>query len=73
MPLSIKQILENSIKPTKSEYSQLKDLDSRFHALKFSNEVARKYNSYKHGNDKPVTLNRYSKNIPNWKHKFFYN
>ena len=40
MPLTIKKILENDIKPTKSEYNDLKDLDSRMHALKFSNDIA---------------------------------
>ena len=58
-PLTIKQILENNIKPTKSEYSVLKDTDSRMHVLKFSNDIARKYNSHKIGDSKPVTLNRY--------------
>ena len=58
-PLTIKQILENNIKPTKSEYSELKDFDSRMHVLKFSNDIARKYNSHKIGDNKPVTLNRY--------------
>ena len=54
----MKQILENDIKPTKSEYSELKDYDSRLHILKFSNDIARKYNSHKIGDNKPVTFNR---------------
>ena len=57
-PLTMKQILENNIKPTKSEYSELKDYDSRLHILKFSNDIARKYNSHKIGDNKPVTFNR---------------
>ena len=61
MPLTIKKILENDIKPTKSEYNDLKDLDSRMHALKFSNDIARKFNGYKQGDSKPVTFNRYIK------------
>ena len=60
-PLTIKQILENNIKPTESEYSELiaEDVYSRMHVLKFSNDIARKYNSHKIGDSKPVTLNRY--------------
>ena len=58
-PITIKQVLENDIKPPKEEYGQLKDLDARMNVLKFSTDIAKKYSGYKRANVTTLSLNRY--------------
>ena len=58
-PLTITNILANNIKPEEDEYIALKDLDTRMHTLKFSQEVAKKYSALNRPDGAPMSLNRY--------------
>ena len=58
-PITIKRILEGDIKPPKAEYGQLKELDTRLHALKFSTDVAKKYSGFRQPNATTISFNRY--------------
>ena len=42
-PIEIKKIVESDIAPPDDEYKKLKELDERFHVLKFSTKVAKKF------------------------------
>ena len=42
-PISIKSLIESDITPPDDEYQKLKELDERFHVLKFSTKVAKKH------------------------------
>ena len=57
-PLPIRRILEDGIKPPIEEFSQLKELDARMHALKFSTDNSRKFSGHKQQNVATITLNR---------------
>ena len=58
-PITVKRILENDIKPPKEEFMDLKDVDARMHALKFSTNIAKKYCGFKRASNAPTLhLNR---------------
>ena len=57
-PLPVRRILEDDIKPPKDEYSQLKELDTRMHVLKFSTDISKTFSGYKQGNIATKPLNR---------------
>ena len=61
-PIEMKNILENRIKPEKSEYLELKDLDTRMHTLKFSQDIAKKCSALNRPDGAPMSLNRYKGN-----------
>ena len=42
-PVSIKRLIESDIGSLDDEYRKLKEVDERFHVLKFSNKVAKKF------------------------------
>ena len=42
-PISIKSLIESDVTPPDDEYQKLKELDERFHVLKFSTKVAKKH------------------------------
>ena len=58
-PLSIKQILEDSIKPNKEEYVQLNDLDRRRNASQYSTAIGNVYSNFKTPTGTVKSLNRY--------------
>ena len=58
-PIPIRRILQDDVKPPKEEYIQLKDLDTRFHLLKFSRDISKTYSGQRHRNNAAVSLNRY--------------
>ena len=60
IPIPIRRILDDDIKPPREEYSQLKELDTRIHVLKFSTDISKKYSVYRQENVDSVTLNRYA-------------
>ena len=42
-PVSIKRLIESDIGSLDDEFKKLKEVDERFHVLKFSNKVAKKF------------------------------
>ena len=59
-PLTIKQILEDDIKPTTEEYEKLKNLDLRKHVFQFSTDIAGGYCDFQLPNGTIKALNRYN-------------
>ena len=60
-PLPISRILADNIKPEKEEYSELKELDTRMHTLKFSQDMAKKCSQLNRPDGAPMSLNRYKR------------
>ena len=60
-PLPISRILADNIKPEKEEYAELKELDTRMHALKFSQDMAKKCSQLNRPDSAPMSLNRYNR------------
>ena len=58
-PLTIKQILEDKIKPAKEEYDKLKNLDLRKNVSEFSTNIAKGYCNFKLPDGTVKSLNRY--------------
>ena len=65
-PIEMKNILENRIKPEKSEYLELKDLDTRMHTLKFSNAIGKRNNEFLLEDGTKVKFNRYYRFIQSY-------
>ena len=60
-PLPISRILADNIKPEKEEYAELKELDTRMHTLKFSQDMAKKCSQLNRPDGAPMSLNRYKR------------
>ena len=58
-PIGIKKILENRIQPAKSEYIELKELDTRLHTLRFSNAIGKDNKEFQLDDGTNVKFNRY--------------
>ena len=58
-PIEIKKILENRIQPAKSEYLELKELDTRLHTLRFSNAIGKDNKEFQLDDGTTVKFNRY--------------
>ena len=58
-PIGIKKILENRIQPAKSEYLELKELDTRLHTLRFSNAIGKNNKEFQLDDGTNVKFNRY--------------
>ena len=58
-PIGIKKILENRIQPAKSEYIELKELDTRLHTLRFSNAIGKNNKEFQLDDGTNVKFNRY--------------
>ena len=58
-PLTIKQILDDDIKPGNEEYDRLKNLDLRMNVFKFSMNMARDYSHFASPDGTYKNFNRY--------------
>ena len=58
-PIQIKKVLENRIQPAKSEYIELKELDTRLHTLRFSNAIGKNNKEFPLDDGTNVKFNRY--------------
>ena len=58
-PITIDEILGGNIQPEKKEYMELKELDTRFHTLKFSRQIGKNNHEFQLDDGTEVKLNRY--------------
>ena len=58
-PLTIKQILDDDIKPGNEEYLRLQNLDLRMNVFKFSMNMARDYSHFASPDGTNKNFNRY--------------